>query len=572
VLAAPPRFPAISGGVALAIGAAAAAAAVLYLASLTGAAFFGGRPRLLLDAGKRVLGAAGLLVVGGVVIPAVMWGSVWLSATRPAAFHAVSSVTTAGAGTVVLAYVGTLVGVLWRSRRTVSSRGPAAAGLLRKRPSGGSFATTLFQRVIIYAALTVLCVALLVLFGLVATWAGSWPGWLIVTLVAVLAAVGALLDQTWLSMHPFYRRRLASAIAVRRGRTRGRVAAAPYSFAESTPLTEYADPARYPGFPKVIFAAAANLSGQDRTPPNRRATQFTFASDYVGGPEVGWVSTAKLSEIVSRQVRRDLTTQAAVAISGAAFASAMGVQSRPYDTFFALTNARLGSWLPNPGFLIERAERANWAVPRLPRLRRLSYLLREIFGLFPSDDRMLLCTDGGHYDNLGLIELLRHRCKLIYCIDASGDSPPLAQSLGGTVALAREELGVEIALTDPLDLVPGSAGRLEPHDPLAGLNHRLSAAAVRTGTITYPADVTFPGGDVTRTGRLVFAKASLTADMPYELLSYAIQNVAFPHDSTGDQWFDHRQFDSYTQLGQILGHRAAEAAGAAPQPPGGAAP
>jgi len=43
--------------------------------------------------------------------------------------------------------------------------------------------------------------------------------------------------------------------------------------------------------------------------------------------------------------------------------------------------------------------------------------------------------------------------------------------------------------------------------------------------------------------------------MPYELLSYAAQHPAFPHDSTGDQWFDDGQFTAYTQLGRELGNQ-----------------
>lgn len=306
---------------------------------------------------------------------------------------------------------------------------------------------------------------------------------------------------------------------------------------------------------------------------------FTFASDYVGGPDIGWVKTEwlvgneskQLKPLVSKQLKGDLTVQAAVAISGAAFASAMGSQARPYQTFFALTNARLGSWLANPAYLVARAQRAqqkDWTMPRLPRLRRLTYLLREIFGAFPSSGQMLLCTDGGHYDNLGLIELLRHRCQLIYCIDASGDSPPLAETLAGTITLAREELGVEISLDDPLALVPGSAQPLRPEHPLTGLNGRLSQATVCKGTITYPTATRFPNGDHTCTGRLVFAKAALSADMPYELLAYAVENAAFPRDSTGDQWFDHKQFDAYTALGRLIGKRAVGASSLPhPRPP-----
>ncbi|MFJ7587881.1 hypothetical protein ACIQZO_10925 [Streptomyces sp. NPDC097617] len=53
-------------------------------------------------------------------------------------------------------------------------------------------------------------------------------------------------------------------------------------------------------------------------------------------------------------------------------------------------------------------------------------------------------------------------------------------------------------------------------------------------------------------------KAGLTPDMPYELLSYALREKAFPRQATFDQWFDHAQFDAYRALGHHLGTKAAE--------------
>ena len=165
-----------------------------------------------------------------------------------------------------------------------------------------------------------------------------------------------------------------------------------------------------------------------------------------------------------------------MAISGAAFASAMGSQTRFYEVFLAIANARLGAWLPNPRFVaLKRDNLDNWTIPGFPARRRLSYFAREIFGIHPSTGRLLLCTDGGHYDNLGLVELLRRRCKVIYCIDASGASQPLADALAGAITLAREELGVEITLTSQaLDLVPGGRQQLEPASSFTNLNARLA--------------------------------------------------------------------------------------------------
>ena len=53
------------------------------------------------------------------------------------------------------------------------------------------------------------------------------------------------------------------------------------------------------------------------------------------------------------------------------------------------------------------------------------------------------------------------------------------------------------------------------------------------------------------------AKALLTPDMPYELLTYALKETAFTHQGTSDQFFDHEQFDAYRALGFHIGTAAA---------------
>jgi hypothetical protein len=362
--------------------------------------------------------------------------------------------------------------------------------------------------------------------------------------------IAIFIDETWLSLHNFYRRRLTRAFAIP-----SRLSA------EETPLSCYGKRPRNGRFPEVRFAATANVTGQDRTPPGRRAVPFMFGSEYVGGPQVGWVSTSYLEKLVTKPIRRDLDVTAARAISGAAFASAMGAQTRFYEIFLALANVRLGSWLPNPWFVALKSQRLDdWTVPGLPSRRRLSHLVREIFCVHPSWARMLLCTDGGHYDNLGMIELLRLRCGTIYCFDASGGGAPLADTLAGTLALAREELGVDITLTNQFTLVPGGMNPppFGASSPLAGLNARISSSAVIVGVIKYPEPDAPPG-------KLVFAQAALTTSLPYNVLEYSQNDTGFPRDSTADQWFNSQQFDAYQQLGRYLGLEAAKAAAATHQ-------
>jgi hypothetical protein len=123
---------------------------------------------------------------------------------------------------------------------------------------------------------------------------------------------------------------------------------------------------------------------------------------------------------------------------------------------------------------------------------------------------------------------------------------------------------VRITLRDPAGLVPGSAAPLSPPEVLERLNARLSRTAVALADIEYPEPFAVTEGESpSRHGTLIVAKALLTPDMPYELLTYALKETAFPRQSTGDQFFDHAQFDAY----RALGHHIGTAALAASKPP-----
>jgi hypothetical protein len=256
--------------------------------------------------------------------------------------------------------------------------------------------------------------------------------------------------------------------------------------------------------------------------------------------------------------------QGAVALSGAALAASAGGQNASwYETLFAVSGVRLGAWMPNPLFLIEQQKKRKldnqpvWYEPSLPHVRRLSYLLRELFGIHPANGPLVQVTDGGFYDNLGLIELFRRGCTRIYCIDASGDTPPPATTLAGVLTLAYQELGVKVRLNQTaFDNTPGTGAPTKPEDALTALNPRLAKSGIITGQFTYPPESGMAGE---RTGLLVVAKASLWDRLPYPLLAYAMNNPIFPNDSTADQWFDDNQYAAYTALGRELGQDAVQA-------------
>jgi hypothetical protein len=380
--------------------------------------------------------------------------------------------------------------------------------------------------------------------------------------IALLTLVLSSFDVTSLSLHPFYRRRLARTFAVRRidGKAAG------YPASEATSLDTYGR--TNAGGPKFVFAAAAAVSDDDVRPaPGLNAVSYVMTADFVGGPALGWLNTPQLRKAAPPRIERDLTVQAAVAISGAAFASAMGRQSKGFQTLLALSGARLGTWLPNPTFVRNAQSHAgDISFPKaLPLLRGAGYFYRELFGINKSDARLVQVTDGGHYENLGLVEALRRRCRLIYCIDGGGDTPPLLSGLADAIRLAKFELGVEITLDKggPYgveNVAPGSGEPFPEGHAFRSLNDRITKDAVIRGKITYPAAAGL-GGAKASTGYLIVAKAVLWRDLPEWILTYAAGSAEFPNDKTSDQWFNEAQFAAYIELGRLIGTRALQVRG-----------
>jgi hypothetical protein len=277
-----------------------------------------------------------------------------------------------------------------------------------------------------------------------------------------------------------------------------------------------------------------------------------------------------------------------MAISGAAVSPAMGKMSQgPIGRLFAVLNVRLGVWLPHPEWVnrfieLERtpaaaggrvpaeADAMEAALPRWVDRPGWPYLFREVLGRFRFANRYLYVSDGGHWENLGLVELLRRGCTEVVCISAAGDGPSSFATIAEAIALAREELGVEVEIElSPLRALigelaataAGGAGAAAPSwrarrraarqllsGGLAPVARAYADRPSAVGTIRYPASARHDGRAVT--GRLVVVEANLTAALPWDVQAFAEGTPRFPDESTSDQFFDHRQFEAYRRLGQ----------------------
>ena len=438
--------------------------------------------------------ATTLLAVVVFAVTMALPGLMWLCAPlSPNAENKLPPVAAFGgfAAVVILQYGATIISMVTKKKE---ESGQGRLSKIRKMLPPG-----VVQLLIVLLTLTVLTIAWLLVLGIAAAQVFEWvthnrqtltpvPHWFWILLaIALLVTILSCADVTSLSLHPFYRGRLARAFAVRRigGEAQG------YKSEEGTWLDSYG---RTEGGPKFVFAAAAALSGDAKPAPGLNAVSYVLSADYIGGPELGWLDTRETIAISSSRIKRDLTVQAAVAISGAAFASAMGRMNKGFQSLLAVSGARLGTWLPNPAFVKNAKDNAGQPLyPKaLPSVRGAGYFYRELFGINRKQARLVQVTDGGHYENLGLVEALRRRCRLIYVIDGGGDTPPLLSGLSDAIRLARFELGVEIVLDERGDygapnLAPGSAEQFATGHAFHSLNSRLTAGAVVRGVITYPA-------------------------------------------------------------------------------------
>jgi hypothetical protein len=169
-------------------------------------------------------------------------------------------------------------------------------------------------------------------------------------------------------------------------------------------------------------------------------------------------------------------------------------------------------------------------------------------------------SDGGHFENMGLYELVRRRCKFIVVCDAEEDSQMQFCGIGSAVNRCRADFGAAI----DLDL-----------RPLQIQADGFSKAHCVVGTIDYPpprqdlepgtADTTVckcPGEkeDDRYRGIILYIKSSLVGDESADLMAYKLQHDKFPQDSTANQWFTETQFESYRMLGHHIATTALQPA------------
>jgi hypothetical protein len=359
-------------------------------------------------------------------------------------------------------------------------------------------------------------------------------GWeLLVLIGSILLAFGisAFVNVNRFSMHALYRNRLVRAFL---GSARGAVRHPdPFTGFDPTdnPRMATTGPCA-PGPPPsgsdlpaqplfhVINTALNVVSSKNTAWQERKAEAFAITRLHCGNRYVGYRSTAHYGEAGG-----GITLGTAMAISGAAVSPNQGYNSSPLVGFLLmLFNVRLGWWLGNPKY--EKCVRSGprWGI---------APALKELAGATTDDGSWIYLSDGGHFENLGLYEMIRRRCRFIVVSDAGCDPDCSFEDLGNAVRKIYIDFGVSINFK-----------KLEIRARQMPLARESSLHGVRfaIGTISYPG--------AARTGWLLYIKPTYHGTTEgVDIRSYAADHPTFPHESTTDQWFSESQLEAYRALG-----------------------
>ncbi|HKP67901.1 MAG TPA: hypothetical protein VJV05_01380, partial [Pyrinomonadaceae bacterium] len=154
----------------------------------------------------------------------------------------------------------------------------------------------------------------------------------------------------------------------------------------------------------------------------------------------------------------------------------------------------------------------------------------------------LMVTDGGHFENLALYEMILRRCKLIVLSDGAADESFKFGEIANAMQKCKVDLGVDIKLIGAMNIYARTA-------KTDGTTKRSRYALAQ---IVYPEKFRNPvtKRDENYKGWLLYVRPAYYAtNEPRDVRYYAESNLHFPHQSTGDQMYDEKQFEAYRSLG-----------------------
>lgn len=367
----------------------------------------------------------------------------------------------------------------------------------------------------------------------------------IVTLIFFVAfLVGAYTDLNLISLHRMYRDRLMEAFLPNKENL-GKDDWAPATEANGAALASFAQRPLHLLNANIILIDSTGGKGRTRGGDN-----YILSPLYAGSLTTGWYSTQDImgSKDKSGNTRDAITLATAVAISGAAVNGRVGSNAQPgllrndavsfLLSFFGL---QLGCWVKNPSY--KKLVTPNYFRPGFKAL---------LGGGFRRGAKFHMLSDGGHFDNTGIYELIRRETDVIVAVDGSADGSFHFDDLAAIIEKVRADFCADISFPG------GPSGALADLKP-SKLSSRFPDITVAERGWTEGKIIYRDKNDnsIKKSGRLLYVKSTLVNDLPPDVYGYAAANQEFPHQSTADQFFDEFQLQSYVELGAAIGAQVA---------------
>ena len=289
------------------------------------------------------------------------------------------------------------------------------------------------------------------------------------------------------------------------------------------------------GQPIVVTSLGFSIDGAD-------VTQFQ-----VGKPDV--------------EIDRMLNLGQWTGISGAAVSTGIGRQSSlGLSLLLGAANLRLGAWWKSGCGDEAPAAASRWIARAFPTQ---TYLFGEFTAKFHGLARPYhYLSDGGHFENTAAYELLRpeRRVRLILLCDHGADRGYAFDDLANLIRLVRIDMQIELTVEEGAARDP----RLKTWFGVpADFNKPAHAceAAEKASCTRSTADGTprhEPVAILLRASRgqpaetqawVIVLKPRVRSDSAADVIQYAKTHPAFPQETTGDQFFDEAQWESYRKLG-----------------------
>jgi predicted acylesterase/phospholipase RssA len=361
-------------------------------------------------------------------------------------------------------------------------------------------------------------------------------------LLAVLT--GWFTNINYISLHRFYRDRLMEAFMPDWETVEAGVAG-PARRADDLRISDLWEHEQTKGPFHIVNTNLVLANSTVRKYRIRGGDNFILSPLYSGSAATGWQTSDTL-------VNGEMTLASAMATSGAAANPRGGpggrglTRNRFVSLLMTLLSFRLGYWIARPTDQKILFKRPN-------HFRPSGY-----YSLFKAGYRetssLLELSDGGHFENLAIYELVRRRCGLIIVCDGGQDNESsyadfvtaiqrIGQDFGATVYFDVEVAGPEagkFTRSGPEALIA------RPTDDKYPKNAEYAEKGYFLATIDYGRR---GGGAWPDKGTVIYLKAAMIEALSMTAKGYKGANPDFPNQTTADQFFDEEQFEAYRELG-----------------------